>query len=245
MNNNKCKLINVVWVERGIVLVIISCILKKYDVLLKKNIIIENDRYRELMKILFPSHKFQKYSQHEPNNFYFNIRKIIQMQDIIIDYANNYDEIVYTKKINLVPWYDMNDVLIYYKFNPTKVTNIKNLMTELRFFSKCTRGNYYGYLWDSYIESSVFGLYRNFHKSKNSDYLLQLVNKFLLDEYTTIPTTTNIIEYPQVYYINKNNSDESEQTKKIVRRAEIKTNDTINSLIQLITNKLEILNDID
>lgn len=248
--DNKCKLVNVVWIERGILLVIIACMLKKYKMLLNRNIIIDNDRYREFMKILFPTHKFQKYSQHHQNNFYFNIRKIIYMQDIIIDYANNYDDAIFTKKVNLVPWYDMNDILIYYSFDQTKVTNFKNLLVDLKFFSKCTRGNYYGHVWDAYIESSVFHLYTKFHKTKNSKYLLQLVNKFLLDEYTSVPATTNIIEMPQIYYVNQQsnhnvNQDNDVQIKQTIKKLEINNDNAINNLIELISNKLEIINSID
>lgn len=244
--NNTCKLVNVVWIERGILLVMIHYVLKKYGPMLQKNIIIDNDRYREFMKILFPSHKFYKFVEDNPNNFYFNIRKIIKMQDIIIDYANNYDDVVYSKKIDLVPWYDMNDILIYYKFDPTKMVNMKESMVSLKFFSKCTRGNFNGHAWDSYIEADILTTYSRFHKTKKASYVLRMINKFLLDEYSSVPTTTNIIEYPQLYYIeNRTDQNNKIEIDDTIKRLEVQNDEIINGLIQLISNKLAILNDID
>lgn len=265
-NINKCKLINIVWVERGILLTIISYILKKYKSLLTKIIIIENARCRDFLKILFPAHVFQKFVTHGPNNFYFNVRKIIYMQDIIIDYIANCDDILHTKKINLVPWYDINDMLIYYKIDPTRTINLSLLMPELKFFSKCTRGNYYGYVWDAYIESNIIQMYTQVNSNSNRNrsrgpnkpiepsVLIQLINNFLTKEYTIIPTTIqNFIEYPKVYYSvanntnnsnnNSNNSNtNSKNVENEIKKIQIENNETINELINLITNKLSILN---
>ena len=71
----------------------------KYNVLLKKIIIIENSKYITILKILFPKLKFKKNDMKNNNKyFYFNIRKIIKQQDIIIDYLNNYDNYINTNK---------------------------------------------------------------------------------------------------------------------------------------------------
>lgn len=246
--DNTCKLVNVVWIERGILLVMISCVIKKYTELLNKIIIIENDRYREFMKILFTTHKFQKFVQHNSNIFYFNIRKIIKMQDIVIDYANNYDDIVYTKKIDLVPWYDMNDILIYYKVDPTKMLNIKETMVSLKFFSKCPRGNFRGHAWDAYIETSILSAYAKVNGTKNASSTLKLINRFLLDEYSSAPQTVNptrIIQYPQVYYIDKQKSKNSNEINDTIKKMEIQNEEIINGLMELISHKLNILNNIN
>lgn len=240
-NNNKCKLINIVWIERGVLLTIMSYILKKYKTLLEKIIIIENERLRNFLKILFPVHNFQKFITHGPNNFYFNVRKIIYMQDIVIDYVANCEDILFTKKINLIPWYDMNDMLIYYKINQIDKISLSMLMPELKIFSKCTRGNYYGYTWDAYIEANIIQKYVKANTKINANVLLDLINNFLLKEYTAIPTTINtVIQYPQIYYSVEKPNEKTDEIKKI----QIENDKNLNELINLISNKLAILNKI-
>lgn len=249
IDNNKCKLINIVWIERGILLTIISYILKKFKALLKKIIIVDNERYRSFLKILFPNHNFQKFIHHTPENFYFNIRKIIYMQDIVIEYIANCDDILFTKKINLVPWYDMNDILIYYKIDSTKTLNLKSLLSDLKFFSKCTRGNFYGYVWDAYVEANILQKYTMIQKySPNGNktepsVVLNLINSFLSKEYTIIPTTIqNFIEYPKIYY--KVDDTHLNDIKNKIKQIELESDKNINDLIDLITTKLSILNNI-
>lgn len=239
-NNNKCKLINIVWIERGILLAIMGHILKKYKTLLTKIIIIENDRCRDFLKILFPAHNFQKFISHGPNNFYFNVRKIIYMQDVIIDYVANCDNVLFTKKINLVPWYDMNDMIIYYKINLNRKLDLTSLMPQLKYFSKCTRGNYYGYTWDAYVEANIIQKYTSASTTYEPKVLLQLINNFLSNEYTTIPTTIqNFIEYPKIYYTVDNANAQNE-----IKKIQVENDNNINELINLITNKLAILNNV-
>jgi len=43
--NNKCKIINIVWIERGIILSIIYIIIKNYSKLKDKIIIFDNDLF--------------------------------------------------------------------------------------------------------------------------------------------------------------------------------------------------------
>lgn len=242
-DNNQCKLINVVWIERGILLIMISYILKKYKTLLEKTIIVENERLRHFLKILFPAHNFEKFTTHNSNNFYFNVRKIIYQQDIIIDYIANYEDTLFAKKINLVPWYDMNDILIYYKFNKSEQLNLSLLMPQLKMFSKCTRGNYYGYTWDAYVEANIIQKYIKANNKTNANMLLKLINEFLLKEYTAIPTTIQTtMEYPKVYY--KVDKLDDSNAKNEIKKLQIENDQNINELINIISNKLTILNDI-
>jgi hypothetical protein len=83
-------MINIIWIDRGIILTIIYYILKYYKKILNKNIIINNHIYREFVSFLFPKLKFSKFEKHKSNNFYFNIRERIKDQDIFIDYLKNY-----------------------------------------------------------------------------------------------------------------------------------------------------------
>ena len=210
---NNCKIVNIVWIERGIILTIINYIIKYYDILLDKNIIINNLRYIKFFKKLFSKLNFSLFKKHAANNFYFNIRNIIKKQDIIIDYLANYDKIINTKKINIIPWYDMNDILIVYKFNSNekiKLNNIKLFITE---FSKCRRGNYNpnkniinnNNIWDVFIENNILKKYIIFNNTFNIYLLLEFFNKFIKSSYTN-----TIIEYPKIYYIPINNQAQNQ-----------------------------------
>ena len=116
MNNllNNCKIVNIVWLDRGIILSIIFFILKYYDELINKTIIITEDLYRIFINMLFPKLKIENYKKHKSYNFYFNIRKIIKNQDVIINFIKNYKHNVNTNKIYLVPWYNMYTVYTPY-----------------------------------------------------------------------------------------------------------------------------------
>jgi len=200
MNNilqkNYCKIINIVWIERGILLILIYYLVKKYDILLKKTIIIDNQRYCDFLKLLFPKLNFSKFTKHYKKNFYFNIRTIIKKQDIIIDYVNNYFDYINTNKIVLIPWYDMNDILIAYEYN--KKEKIKFLKRKLFIveFSKCRRGGYGADIWDIYVENYIFTKYILFAKKVKLESLLIMFNNFIKKNYTN-----TVIEHPRVYYV--------------------------------------------
>jgi hypothetical protein len=68
--NSQCKIINIVWIDRGIILTLIYYICKKYNDIYNKTIIINNKIYRKFLKYIFPQLKFKPYSNHNNNNFY-------------------------------------------------------------------------------------------------------------------------------------------------------------------------------
>ena len=61
--------INIVWIERGIILSIIEYIVDSYGLFTNKNIIIEDKRYRRILRDIFPRLSFSKYDGHKSNNF--------------------------------------------------------------------------------------------------------------------------------------------------------------------------------
>jgi hypothetical protein len=192
-----CKIVNIVWIERGILITIIYYILKKYIILLNKIIIINNKKYCKFFKIIFPELKFSIFKKHIDDNFYFNIRKIIKNQDIIIDYLANYYDVINTNKIKLLPWYDMNDPIIVYQYNSKFKIKIKKYKIFINNFSKCHRANYYNKLWDAFIEYSVLNKYVKFNKKLNIYEFLNLINNFLKSTYT------NTVEKSKIYYIDR------------------------------------------
>jgi hypothetical protein len=201
MNNilNNCKIVNIVWIDRGIILSIIYFILKYYDKLLNKIIIITEDMYRIYIKTLFPKLQFEDYSKHRSNNFYFNIRKIIKNQDIIIDFIKNYKSTISTSKIYLVPWFDMNDPLIAFKISNKNLKTHKYI-TFINNFSKCSRANYLNNIWDVVMENKIMKMYNEFNSSNSLIYQINLFNQFIQKNYKYL--TNPSIQYPKVYYQN-------------------------------------------
>ena len=193
--NNQCKIINIVWIERGILLTIIYYIIKKYKELKKRRIIIDNKRHIKLLKLFFPKLKFRTFKKHKSKNFYFNIRNIIRKQDIIIDYFNNYSNIINTDKISLVPWYDMNDMLISYEYNKNETTDINKYNYFLKNFNQYRRCNYNNMLWDMYMEKYIFNKFYEMN-NYNIDLYIDYFNNFIKSGFTN---TT--VEVPKIYYI--------------------------------------------
>jgi hypothetical protein len=228
--NNQCKMINIVWIERGILLTLIYLIIKKYNFLKKKKIIINNNRYIILLKLFFPDLKFSVFKKHKSKNFYFNIRNIIKKQDIIIDYINNYNDIINTKKISLIPWFDLNDILILYNYDKNEQLYIKKYVKFIKNFSYYKRCNYHNMLWDIYVENYIFKKYNKFNK--NINIYINYFNNFIKSNYTN-----TVIEIPKIYYINRFITQNKLNTKII------ENEDKLNELIDLINDKINILKD--
>lgn len=191
LQNNTCKIVNTVWIDRGIILTILYYLTKKYDKLKDKIIIINNPKYRKLFRLLFPKLIFEKYKKHNNQNFYINIRTIIRKQDVIIDYINNYIEFVNTDKIKLVPWFDMNDILITYIYNNNKKKYIAKYINHITEFNKCKRANYNNKIYDKFIEDKIFNLYID--NKKNSINLIDLIK--IINGYTGINYTDTVNNY--------------------------------------------------
>ncbi len=242
--NYNCKTVNIVWIERGIILTIIYYIIKYNKKLKNKIIIINNKLYCQFFKILFPKLKFEIYKNHNKSNFYFNIRKIIKEQDIIIDYLSNYNEIINTNKISLIPWYDMNDPLIVYKYDDKKKLNIYQHKFFIKNFSNCKRGNYNGIIWDAIIENNITQKYIYVSNNNYNQFML-LFNNFLKSNYTN-----TVVEIPKIYYITK--SIDNNPKKNIDNNPKENTNNNpkentdnkIDKILNIITNKIRKVNDI-
>ena len=197
---NNCKIVNIVWIDRGIILSIIYFILKYYDELVNKIIIITEDMYRIYIKFLFPKLKIKDYKKHKSKNFYFNINKIIKNQDIIIDYVKNYKKSINTHKIYLVPWFNMYEPLIAYRVDKKKKIKINKYISFINNFSKCSRANYLNNIWDIYIENKIMMLYNKFNPSNTLINQINLFNNYIIKNYKYL--TYSSIQHPQVFYQN-------------------------------------------
>lgn len=201
--NNSCKLVNIVWVDRGIKLAIIYFIIKNYKHLHNKRIIIEDSDYRAFAKQMFPEFKFREYTKDSNKNFYFNIRKIIKEQDVIIDIIKNHDKYIYGDKLMLLPWYDMNDPIIMYQCSDMKHKKSK-YMDFVTQFSLNRRCNYmsYDYInyesWDIYVEKYIFQRYIEKKQNTNYSMVYNIFNQSIMSKYNNPPTYNR--EYPMLYY---------------------------------------------
>jgi len=254
MNNllNNCKIVNIVWIDRGIILSIIYFILKYYDELIDKIIIITEDMYRIFIKILFPKLKIEDYQNHKSNNFYFNIKKIIKNQDIIIDFVKNYKQTINTSKIYLVPWYNMYDPLITFRIDNKQMKKIDKYTTFIDTFSKCNRANYLNNIWDIIMEHKIMTLYNKFNPTDSLINQINIFNQFIQKNYKYLIYPS--IQYPKIYYQNIIQK-ESPEINIIVNKVEHKYKDIINKmkidndqkmdeLINILNNKIKIINNL-
>ena len=67
--------INIIWIERGIILLILEHICDNYHSIKNKNIILENNKYRQFIQSIFKNLSFSQNSISNKDTFYFNIRK--------------------------------------------------------------------------------------------------------------------------------------------------------------------------
>lgn len=215
--NNNCNIVNTVWIDKGIILTVLYYLIKKYNKLLNKKIIIEITRYRILFKILFPKLNFYSFEKDDKTNFYFNIRKIIKKQDVIIDYINNYDYIIQASKIKLVPWFDMNDILISYIYNEKEKLYLDKYLNFIINFNKCRRGNYNNEIYDKYIENKIFDLFLVNNKNMNLNDLNDIINSYIRDDYTdTVNNYIIPLQEQKIYKVNTTVLNENKIDKKLL-----------------------------
>ena len=127
MNND---IENIIWIDRGIMISLIYIILKKYNKIQDKYLIVRQNRIRNFLSFLFPKLRFinnekNRYNESEHKDYYYiHIRtRPYSGEDncIVIDYLSNYNRIIPTDEIWLVPYYDKNDPLIFYFYEKTNI----------------------------------------------------------------------------------------------------------------------------
>ena len=72
----------------------------------------------------------------------------------MIDYINNYDKYIFGEDIELIPYYDINDIIIIYNVSNMKsgTQYYKNLFFN---FSMKNRGNFNYNVWDHVKEKQI------------------------------------------------------------------------------------------
>lgn len=205
--NFKCNMVNMVWVDRGIILTIIKCITKFYGEIMNKNIYIENDMYRNIISKIFKNMSFT--NKVGKNTFYFNIRKIIKKQDIVIDHIKSNVGFINGSSFMLVPYYDNNDPLIAYKYNKKNIKDVNLILSSINSFSRCERGNYNDTIWDYYIEYYIINKYCNFFNNSKYNNVVQFINNYLNHTYFHVMK----YKYIPIYFNMGNNSTKKKSLK--------------------------------
>ena len=247
-NNNNLKIDNFIWLDRGIKLTIIYMLYSRYKYIKYKNIIINNKNFRNFAKLMFPELSILKYDKKISDPFYFNIRHIIKKQDIIIDYIKNYDNSIFTKKISLVPWYDINDPLIVYKYNKKYNININKYKDFINIFSKSRKENYNNNIsWDRYTENIILNLYNNKY---NTNIIIKF-NSYVLNDYTII-NNNNLNNKNNIIILKKYNEDENNLNnevnenylnyKKNILEIQHKYDKNLTEVINTFNNTINLIN---
>jgi len=211
--NYNHKLINIIWNDRGIKITLIYNILKYYNKIKNKNIIINNKDYRLFAKIMFPELIFKKFNYRDINykdNYYFNIKEILIKKGIFIDYIHEYiGKKIPTKNIFLIPWFDINDPIISFRYSKTHHLNFNNEYNKIIYFGNFIRNK----LWDNNIENSILRKYI-YYKYYFFKLILNINTVYatfysLLKKYYKNIDKPNIIIKPikETVFINNNNKE--------------------------------------
>jgi hypothetical protein len=243
-----CFPYNIIWTDRGIILTIIYYILKKYNKLLDKIIIIDNTVYRHFISHLFPELIFKSYNKHMNDNFYFNIRNIIKEQDIVITHINSINNNFKCDKVKLVPWFDINDPIVAFEISNKSKNKYDFSLYNVYIKNSllCKRGKYInGVSWDLFIEYNIL---KKFTLKNNINFynFYNFFNSFISKYYIHITNTnTKYIEKP-VYYVynqsnNNNNRSNNNNQSNNNNTANDETIKNINNIIKLFNTKIKLI----
>ncbi len=152
---------NIIWEDKGIILGIISHLLKHYNSL--STITLQDTRFKYIAQTLFPLLKFTT----KPAKTIFNIKNNTQSH-IIINNINNIHEL-HTSKVTLLPWYNNQNPIIMYKHNDKSIDKSK-LLADIKTFNKEEREGPYDVpyalarychinTWDALFEYQVLDRY--------------------------------------------------------------------------------------
>ena len=168
---------NISWNEKGILLLIISYILR-----LKKNthIFVNNKRYTFLLKTIFPDFIFE--NVFIKTAFYININSE-DKKGLCIKYSNDIIDNIQSDTFDIIPWFDNNNPMIgylYKKNNKIDLRIIKNKIKEL-----ITIRNHSNICWDIRIENKIILEYMYRKYTLNLRYFLENNLNFYNDSHVS------------------------------------------------------------
>lgn len=246
---------DIIWNDRGIIIILIEYILKNYIDLKNKTIIIENVSFLNLFKNLFPNLKFTSYTKHSKSNFYFNIKRVIKHQDLIIDEIKNYNTKINGENIVLVPWTDKNNYLILYDYS-NKQINLEKYKNKFNLILN-NRYQFNGYLWDLLREKEILNIYQKYNSNFTWDYLFRILNTYFrktnnyIIKNNYVPIMVNNSKNIDNIEIKKNKLEckpcpkcenkESNTSAIKCPKCENKNEDYLN-VIKLLSDKIKLIN---
>ena len=199
----------ITWENKGIVLGIIIYILNHHKKLKNRVIIIANDRYKYILKTLFPKIKFRLYDKNDTKNkLVINVRNN-NKDGLIINNINNLNEIK-GKKPTLLPWYDRHNPIIMFKYDEGKIKDLDKLKKKIDKFTEDKRMEPHGEknfieelckirIWDTFFEHYIlYRLWLKFGYSKVSTY--EFISDVLTEEPCYIkPGLLQPLFYPIIF----------------------------------------------
>lgn len=233
---------NIIWEDKGIILGLIKYIMKYNELLLHTDIIIENKQIRHILISLFNHHSFKKkYINDKKNSFYISIKsnQYNKLPDdlpkLIINNLKNID-VLHTKKITLLPWYDEDNPIVMFEYNKNNIKTFDNAFNKIYKFKKYRLKSWSKYTtyidnlynmqtWDTYIEYQII---KNYCTLYNQNFVN--IHNFIYSVLKN-PYFTNIkfkpIYVPVINQIYAKNDNNKELLKMIVKKIN-NVNDLLN-----------------
>ncbi len=181
-----------IWEEKGIIIGLFAHIIKNHTTLQNKTIIINNDLYGSIIKLFFHKLKLKKQVKSKHKNPYFVNIKTINNNGINLNINNlNNLQIINSKKITLLPWYDKdNPIVMFYHYDDINA-NLEKINNDIKYFEKHirydefdtpgkTKTNCIIDCWDTYYEVKVLKKYIKLYPKYNVNYVNDVINNILL-----------------------------------------------------------------
>jgi len=158
--------------KRGILLGIIFYLTRHHELLKKKTIIIQHDKYHKIITKLFTELNIKKY-QSSDDDFVINIQNNVR-NGLIINNLNNINKIK-SDKVTLLPWYDRNNPIVMFEYHKHRHTDINETIKRIENFSETERFEGYKSInfieakckirfWDTYAEHNILKHYSKLYK---------------------------------------------------------------------------------
>lgn len=270
-NDIKCKIKNIIWENKGIVLSIIRLLLNNYELIKNKTIIIDNKKMRKIIRKLFKKLSVEKIQNNENNidehYLVFNIKNNIK-NGVIINNLKNLNSIN-AKKVILLPFFDPDNPIVMYVHNEKYNIDMDEIKKMINDFNGCDRGKKYGkknYItskcnlrtWDVYAEYKILVEYKNKYGA-SIDYLYDYISKNIMDDMcyenkvVVVPIKVPVKVPVYVPYKVTEQADCSlyeNNIKQLLKEIEqlkfVKPNNCQDyiKLMEIFTKKFEVLNDI-
>lgn len=201
---------NIIWENKSVMLGIILFLTKYNDKLISTDIIIYDDLFRNIAKVLFSNLTVKKRNKGSESSFDINVRSNVQ-RGLVINNVLNLSEIQ-NKNFYLLPWYNKDNPMIAFIVKPesTQIV-IEKAVKDIEEFTNTKRmlphdpKNFIDIqcninIWDSLTEYKILLNYSN-------KYLVDIIQTYnyiskALGEHTCIPKEITYVGIPVPVKIN-------------------------------------------